>query len=224
MNPISLNSFALCFFAILLISCAQPDIKVSEEKVSLEAEPEMNFQNKAHELVYQMTQKVGNMEKLKSKKDVAYSYTYTTPDGQVDVAEEKYIFDREKSYALYTRHDRSLKDLEGEFEQGYDGQNFWLRHNGEFIQDEQMMNRVIFNRKTNFYWFTMMQKLTDPGLSYEYIKEAQADEITYDVVNVTFDSKNGKPTDIYQLWINKETSLVDQFLFTVVDFKKCGRA
>lgn len=35
---------------------------------------------------------------------------------------------------------------------------------------------------------------------------------------MSFKSKNDKPTDIYQLYINKETGLVDQFLFTVADF------
>ena len=37
---------------------------------------------------------------------------------------------------------------------------------------------------------------------------------------ITFQSINEKPTDIYQLYINKETLLVDQFLFTVADFGK----
>ena len=37
-------------------------------------------------------------------------------------------------------------------------------------------------------------------------------------MKVTFISKDEKPTDIYQLYINKETLLVDQFLFTVADF------
>ena len=64
----------------------------------------------------------------------------------------------------------------------------------------------------------MFQKLLDPGLHYKYIKEATIDGNFYDVVEITFTSEDGKPTDIYQLYVNKETALVDLFLFTVVDF------
>ena len=66
----------------------------------------------------------------------------------------------------------------------------------------------------------MMQKLQDPGLIYEYLKEATIDSIQYDVVKISFESKDDKPKDVYQLYINKETKLVDQFLFTVADFGK----
>lgn len=177
-----------------------------------------DFKNKAHELVYNMTQKIGDMQKLKDKKDVVYTYRYTTPDNKADISTEQYIFDGELSYAKYHQHERTLPTLEGPIEQGYDGQNFWLRHNGNYLEDEEAMKRVIFNRKTNFYWFCMMQKLMDPNLNYEYIKQDTVAGNIYDIVKVTFNSEDGKPTDIYQLYINQATSLVDQFLFTVVDF------
>lgn len=79
-----------------------------------------------------------------------------------------------------------------------------------------MLKRVAFNRKTNFYWFTMIQKLLDPGLNYKYVKDTVIEENAYDVVDISFSSD--KPTDIYQLFINQKTNLVDQFLFTVMDF------
>ena len=66
----------------------------------------------------------------------------------------------------------------------------------------------------------MFQKLLDPGLNYEYIGEQNIEGKEYEIVKITFKSNNSKPTDIYQLYINKETSLVDQFLFTVADFGK----
>lgn len=178
----------------------------------------MTFQNKGHELVYKMTQKVGTYQDLQDYKDVSYTYTYTTPDGKSDVSQEKYIFDGELSYGDYVKHERTLSDLEGRVEQGYDGSTFWLKQDGKSLDDEKGLKRVTFNRKTNFYWFTMMQKLLDPGLNYEYIKEDTINGKIYDIVKVSFDSKEGKPTDIYQLYINQETLLVDQFLFTVMDF------
>ena len=78
------------------------------------------------------------------------------------------------------------------------------------------MKIVAFKRPTNFYWFAMFQKLLDPGLNYDYKGERSIDTKKYDVINVSFSSD--KPTDIYQIFINKETGLVDQFLFTVADF------
>lgn len=183
-----------------------------------ETESTVEFQNKGHELVYKMTQTVGTYQQLQEYKDVSYTYTYTTPDGKSDISNEKYIFDGELSYGEYVKHERTLADLEGKVEQGYDGTNFWLKQDGKSVEDEEALKRVIFNRKTNFYWFTMMQKLLDPGLNYEYIKQDTINEKIYDIVKISFNSEEGKPTDIYQVYINQETLLVDQFLFTVMDF------
>lgn len=180
--------------------------------------PETTFQNEAHQLVYEMAQKAGTYQDLLDRKDVVYTYTYQTPDGKKDVTNEKYIFDGELSYARYDTHQRTLQQFEGPIEQGYDGQTFWLKHQGELVQEKEALDRVKFNRKTNFYWFSMMQKLLDPGLQYTYVKEEAVEGVTYDVVKITFQSEEGRPTDTYQVYLNRETGLVDQFLFTVVDF------
>lgn len=165
-----------------------------------------------------MTDKVGTIADLYDLHDVSYTYTYTMPDGKSDVSKEKYIFDGELSLGEYIRHDRSLTQLEGPFTQGYDGHTFWIKHNGSFLQDSQLIARTIFNRKTNYYWFTMMQKLMDPGLFYTHVGQKTIDDQEYDVVKITFDSEEGEPTDIYQVYINQSTKLIDQFLFTVVDY------
>lgn len=177
-----------------------------------------SFENKGHQLVYDMIAKVGNFEKLLNKKDVTYKYTYTTPDGKSDVSIEKYIFHGEYSYGKYIKHERTLADLDGVIEQGYNGESYWLKQNGEAITNEKQLKRVAFNRPTNFYWFAMMQKLLDPGLNYEHLGQKTINNKIYDIVKITFLSTDKKPTDIYQLYINQESSLVDQFLFTVADF------
>ena len=184
-----------------------------EEKI---AEPE--FQNEGHELIYAVAQKVGNKDSLWAKKDVIYTYTYKTPDGKADISTEKYLFDGELSYGSYSKHERTLPQLEGVIEQGFDGEEYWLRHNETYLSDEEMMKQVAFNRPTNFYWFTMMQKLLDDGINYEYLNKKTIDSTTYDVVKITFDLNEDKPTDIYQVYINEETNLIDRFLFTVADF------
>ncbi len=169
-------------------------------------------------LVVKMVDKVGHLDKLLSKKDVEYTYTYTVPGGKSDISNEKYIFEDELSYGMYVQHQRTLPDLKGVMEQGYDGKDYWLKVNGKEVNDDKALKRVAFSRPTNYYWFTMMQKLLDPNLKYTYVGESRIKNKDYDIVKVEFESKGDKPTDIYQLYINKETSLVDQFLFTVADF------
>ncbi len=48
--------------------------------------------------------------------------------------------------------------------------------------------------------------------------EKTINDQAYDIVKVTFDIANKEATDIYHLYINKKTNLVDQFLFTVADY------
>ncbi|MEP5340369.1 MAG: hypothetical protein ABJL44_05825 [Algibacter sp.] len=216
-----LTPFAIIILLCLSISCKndkQTNKKNTPIPVTEKVTPK--FDNKAHELVYNMVQKVGNYNKLLSKKDVVYTYTYQTPDGKSDVSTEKYIFDGELSYGAYNKHERTFPQLKGLIEQGYDGKEYWLKHNGEIINDEKKLKRVTFNRPTNFYWFAMMPKLLDPNLNYEYLEEKNINNKKYDVVKVTFKSEDTKPKDIYQLYINKDTNLVDQFLFTVAEFGK----
>lgn len=206
---ITLSSVIL---GLSLLSCG------NNQKTIPPKETKSDFQNKAHELVYTMSQKVGNYNKLADKKDVIYTYTYQTPDGKKDVVTEKYIFNGELSYGAYNIHERTFPQLEGLMEQGYDGNEFWSKHNGEVLNDDRLLKGVVFNRPTNFYWFNMMQKLLDDGLKYEHLGEKTINDQAYDIVKVTFDSSEKKTTDIYQLYINKKSNVVDQFLFTVADY------
>ena len=211
------NLLAILGLSLLIFACQQ-EKNPEAPKAEPQAKETPQFQNKGHELIYNMTQKVGRYRQLAEKKDVVYTYTYATPDGKTDISTEKYIFKGELSYGMYHQHQRTLADLEGPIEQGYDGTEYWLKQQGQMITDSLALKRVAFNRPTNFYWFTMFQKLLDPGLNYEYLGEQQIQGTAYDIVKVSFDSPVDKPTDIYQVYINQETGLVDQFLFTVADF------
>jgi len=42
-----------------------------------------------------------NYEKLRNIKDVVYTYTYQTLDGEADISTEIYIFENELSYGKY---------------------------------------------------------------------------------------------------------------------------
>ena len=202
----------LIVLSIIIISCK------SEKRDEKELIKAVSYKNKGHELVSKMIEKVGDYKTLRNKKDVVYTYTYQTPDGKTDISTEKYIFDGELSYGKYEQHQRTLGDLNGPIEQGFDGKDFWLKHNDQVLNDSIALKKVAFNRPTNFYWFTMFQKLMDQGVAYEYIGEKTIDSLTYDVVKVSFNFGDAKPTDIYQLYFNKKTTLVDQFLFTVADY------
>lgn len=202
---------ALLLVASILTQCTSPKEKTEETKAQ-------TVENKALSIVNKMVEKVGDYDLLKSKKDVIYTYRYTTPDGKFDHSTEKYIFDGELSYGYYHTHQRTFDDLVGNIEQGWDGNEYWLKHEGKIIDDKKRLQRVAFNRPTNYYWFAMIQKLNDPGLVYEYLGETNTDGNTYDIVKLSFEKQGDKASDIYQLYINKKTSLVDHFVFTVADF------
>jgi hypothetical protein len=213
----------LLIFSYLLSSCSndpQPTANKTPLPVENKTVDAVNFQNKGHELIYQMVQKTGTYNKFFDKKNVTYTYTYQTPDGKTDVSTEKYLFDGELSYGMYKQHERTFPQLEGVIEQGFDGKEFWLKQGDKILSDPELLKMVAFKRPTNYYWFMMLPKLLDPSVNYEHLGEKVINDTNYDIVKVSFQSENDKPTDIYQLYINKKTSLVDQFLFTVADFGK----
>ena len=170
-------------------------------------------------LVEKVVEAVGSVERLRSLKDVEYTYIYRDASGKIDLSTERYIFDGELSWAKYAvREMHAFPDLPGKIVQGYDGQKSWMTIDGNPVHDPKLLKPVDFMRKTNFYWFTMMFKLLDPGSIYSYEGVRRIDGIDYDLVKLTFEKGVGDVSDIYLLYINPKTHLVDQFLFTVMDF------
>lgn len=200
---------------MLLTACGNKEAKTKETTKTVEVQmPE--FQNKGHELVYKMIQEAGSYKDLLNLKDIVFNYTYRTPDQKEDISIESYIFDGELSHATYLKHERTLPDLKGKMQQGFNGKDFWLKIDGQEITDSTAIASVTFTRKTNFYWFAMMQKLLDPGINYEYLGQDNIEDKLYDIVKITYSTAEDVASDTYQLYINPETHLVDQFLFTVV--------
>lgn len=209
------KSFLVIIFSTLLTACGNKEAKTKETSKSVEVQaPE--FQNKGHELVYKMTQETGSYQDLLNLNDIVFNYTYRTPDQKEDVSIESYIFNGELSHGSYLKHERTLPNLKGKMQQGYNGKDFWLKMDGQEITDSNAIESVTFTRKTNFYWFAMMQKLLDPGIKYEYLGQNNIAGKLYDIVKITFHTADDVASDTYQLYINPETHLVDQFLFTVV--------
>lgn len=177
-------------------------------------------QDNPRALVERMVAEVGGIDKLYSLRDVEYTYTYHDLTGDnKDISLERYVFDGERSWAKYeVREKNVVPQMEGEVMQGYNGKESWMTINGALVDDPQLMNLCDFLRKTNYYWFTMMFKLLDPGVRYEYSGTKAVDGIEYDLIRITFGEEVGDVQDTYLLYINPRTKLVDQFLFTVMDF------
>jgi len=189
----------------------------STEQMAQVAEVETN-QGKA--LVKKMVAACGGTENFWALKDVEYEYTYDASyENKKDVSIERYVFDGELSWAEYTtREKHAFPDKEGKLLMGFDGSSSWCTMDGQLMQDSATLRVTDFMRKTNFYWFTMMYKLLDPGLNYEYQGKKTSNDMEYDIVKVSFGENVGDAQDIYVLYINPQTKMVDQFLFTVMDF------
>ncbi|MEL7192864.1 MAG: hypothetical protein AAFO96_10530 [Bacteroidota bacterium] len=183
-------------------------------------ESKPNYQNEAHALVAQAVEKVGTYDRLRQLKDVSYTYTYRSSSGKEDITKEQYIFDGELSRAEFTKRELTAAQQAGVLIQGFDGEKAWVSMDGEMMDDSVMNDRALFSRKTNFYWFAMNQKLLDPGLNYQYLRLDTVDNQTYDVVEVSFGQDIGQAQDRYHLYINQDTRLIDQFLFTVMAFER----
>ena len=197
----------LVALACLGFACQNEAPKMDEKAPEMMEPKAPEFQNEAHEIVYNFVQRVGDYDALKAMNDVVY--TYKRGAGK---SIEKYIFDGELSIGEYYKNDTLL------YTQGYDGQEAWVKMDTGYVADSTMLASALFGRKTNFYWFAMMQKMLDPGMHYKYVKLDTVDSKPYHVIATSFTPINDKPTDIYQLYINTETGIADQFLFTVADY------
>ncbi|MEM9444925.1 MAG: hypothetical protein AAGA18_06185 [Verrucomicrobiota bacterium] len=165
---------------------------------------------------------MGGKSAFYAKKDVSYTYIYRdNKSGLENISEEKYLFDGELSWGKYHKYEKFvIPGKEGEVIQVFDGINTYVTLDGKLINDPKVVKMAEFTRKTNYYWFAMMFKLLDPGLIYLYEGEGVVNGIQYDKVKITFEEGVGDAKDIYLVYINRKTKLIDQFLFTVMDFGK----
>ncbi len=181
---------------------------------------ENNGNKDPKELIEQMTEVTGSYDDLKSLKDVEYTYIVKNVDtGKSDISIERYIFDGELSRGKFLQRDgNTFPELKGEIIQGYNGSESWMTVNGKPVSDDSALKYADFTRKTNFYWFAMMQKLLDPGIIYSYKGKEKVGGIEYDLVELSYEPGIGDVSDTYTLYINPETHLIDRFYFTVMDF------
>ena len=160
----------------------------------------------------------GGWGDLWSKGDVEYIYDYRTADGKADVSTERYVFATEASYGNYKQHQINVMPTkEGEVTQYFDGEKTMVMMDGKPMEDPQVNGVGDFLRKANYFWFVMPYKLNDKGTISKYLGQEDYNGTTYDKLEVTYDAAiTGKEqNDIYILYVNPTTKLVDRFYFSL---------
>jgi len=170
------------------------------------------------QLVAEMMDALGGKQNFYNLGSVTYDYEYQDPNSGLHFkGKEAYMFDGELSRADFKIH-TMLAPKGGQVTEGYDGKNFWVNIDDQEVETEQALGFARFLRKTNYYWFTMFFKLLDEGVNQEFIGTKQLNGQNYNLVKITFGDAVGDAQDTYVLYINAETKLVDQFLFTITAF------
>ena len=180
-----------------------------------------NTDTKSLELLDALVAVNGGYKTLSAKKDVQFHYVYDNFEKGKDVSTERHIFHGEQSWGAYEQHDLNvLPGKKGTALQSYVDSKPALTLEGKAITDSKAIGGTIFLRKVNFYWFTMMYKLKDPGTNYKYLGTEKVDNITYDKVSLIYDANitKKKKNDEYILYFNPNTHLVDQFYFSLPDW------
>ena len=170
-------------------------------------------------LIKKMEKAMGGWNKLYKLNDVQFTYNYEYPgQHKKDRSIEKYIFEGEHSWAKYDIHQINvLPNKAGTVIQSYVHDKASMSHDGKIMKDDASVGLSHFLRKANYYWFTMMYKLSDPGVKLSMMDGETVNGINYHKVRVDFNPTTvGKAeNDIYVLYINPKTKLVDQFLFSL---------
>ena len=85
--------------------------------------------------------------------------------------------------------------------------------NGEEVPDAtELVNNFGYRRFINdTFWLLMGFKSFDPGVNRAYDGEKTDCGHAYDVVKFSFDNVGLTPGDVYWMWVNRDTGLVDQW-------------
>ncbi|WP_394747546.1 hypothetical protein [Spongiimicrobium salis] len=176
----------------------------------------------AKELIAKVVEANGGKIALHKLKDVSFDYTFKVEDKNIeDISKERYIFDGEVSFAEYTKRQvYALPQMPGKtYTQYFNGKNSVSKIDGKTITEQQPAFIGHILRKTNYYWFTMMFKLSDPGVNHKMLPSRNVDSINYKIVEMTFGDNIGESSaDKYILYINPKTYRVDQFLYNATGF------
>lgn len=168
------------------------------------------------QLIHAMEKVNGGWGALSALKDVQFDYKYDDKAKGIDQSVEKYIFADETSWGSYSEHNANvLPGTEGQVTQLYMDGKASISHDGKPVTDPKAIGGTVFLRQANYYWFTMMYKLADPGAVHEYLGKEMIGEINYDKVKITFKGTGKDADDTYICYFNPINHLVDQFYFSL---------
>lgn len=84
--------------------------------------------------------------------------------------------------------------------------------NGQPVADPAELLRFGYQRFINdTYWLLMGFKTFDPGVTLAYDGERVSGERVHDVVRLSFAGVGLTPGDVYWMWVNRDTGLVDEW-------------
>ncbi len=213
--------FILLTIASLLFSCQERKEKKTTTTTVATVESKRPVYDTANpkQALQAVANAHGGWKNLWGKKDVQFTYNYEiTTENRADVSTERYIFKNEISYGKYNRHQINiLPKTEGEVIHLFKGDTTTVTLNGKLLTDPKTIVFSDFIRRANYFWFTMPYKLTNPGTIASYQGKETYNAVTYDLFKVTYDPKmTGKAqNDIYLLYVNPETHLIDRFKFSL---------
>ena len=179
-------------------------------------------QNQATQLIQEMVEAMGGLEKYQQLKDVSYTYTYRDlTNGKADISTEKYRYEGELSWAEFHEHTKNVHpDKKGPVTQAWNGKEAWLLLEGNFVPAPPALRMVKFSRQTSFFWLNMMYKLLDPGVNHRMIPDREFEGKSYKMVEITYGENVGDAQDKFLLYIDPASKLVDHFLFSNAFFSK----
>ncbi len=208
---------------VTAISCKQKQQETSTNVTpAVQVEKSLYDVNNPKGMLQEVSKTIGGIDGLKKLHDISFTYNYVHPDGKKDISTEKYIFENEISWAKYTTHQINVApNLNGDIVQFYDGEKAFVHNNGKAVTDAQIVGTGQFLRQANYMWFTMMNKLTDPGTIHKYLGQEIVEGTTYDKVHISYDPEitGKKENDIYIVYINPVNKMVEQFKFSLPAFK-----
>ena len=152
--------------------------------------------------------------------DVEYDYTYEQ-GGKKDISKERYIFKGEHSWGSYTTHQVNvLPPSEQVIVQNFVNGKATASIDGKETTDPKVVGTSSFLRQVNYFWLLMNFKLEDPETIYKYLGQEEVEGVVYEKVSISYNpEKTGKEAnDVYIIYVNPTTKLVDQFYFSLPAF------
>ena len=218
MKKIILVPFSIAML-IAFSACEQPEvpaeaeaeIEVSvSEKMAQEARQRLEA-SEGGQLVLKSIEAHGGLETWFNTRTSSYTWEYANVD--MDFRFKSHMVVDNLTRQAY--HDllelgthEEPQAVSGQF--AWDGQEAWIS------PDSLTQPNPRFWATTGYYFESIPFILADPGINYHKVSDEELDGVMYDRVDVSYNTGVGdSPGDVYMLYVNKETGLVDAIRYTV---------